>query len=252
MRPEETRVFRSELGTIGVVISEYRAKLEFTKPAKGRSGGLKRGFVAGAAWPILIGFVIPAPGTTFVGALFAPFTAIAGAAYGVTKAPPSERVEKAEVGINQALDKLRSQNRRQTVLEEFVRLGEQRGPFELVSLPGKGPKQRGEDVRYDELDLRGIDTVLELRLEKGGLWGLPTEIDPPSVAYVETRVRVIRASDNEVLLQDTVQCIGDQRKYLEWAENEGQLFYDNVLACIPRIQEKVIDDLFLIYPITKG
>ncbi|MCP4409175.1 MAG: hypothetical protein GY807_15740 [Gammaproteobacteria bacterium] len=163
--------------------------------------------------------------------------------------PPQDEVEKAEAGINQALDRLKSQDLGQTTLEDFVRLAEERSPFEFVALPGRGPKHRGEEVRYDELDLHEIDTVLEVQFENGGLWG-GYEIDPPSAAYMKTRIRIIRASDNEVLLEDTVQCVGEQRKYLEWGENNGQMFYDNVLACLPRLREKVIDDLFLVYPLT--
>ncbi|MEN8129741.1 MAG: hypothetical protein ABFS45_06010 [Pseudomonadota bacterium] len=248
MTPEQTKAFRSDLGTIGVAVSEYRAELEFTRPAKGRFGGLKRGFVSGAVKPILLGFVAPVPGGTFVGILVSPFTAIAGAGYGVLNTPPRDEIEKAEAGINQALDKLRSQNLRKAALKDFVQLAEQRSSYTFVPLPGRGPKQRDEEIRYDELDLNGIDTVLELRVTKGGLWG-SYEIVPPSAAYLETRVRVIRASDNEVLLEDTVRCVGEQRKYLEWGENNGQLFYDNALACLPRLQEKIIDDLFLVYPL---
>ena len=250
MKPAEVGEFRSELGTVGVTLSEYRSKLEFAAPAKGRWGGLKRGFIAGAAKPILIGLVAPVPGATFVWVLIAPFTAVAGAAYGVTRTPPLEDVERAEAGINQALERMQSQNIGQASLVDFVQLAEERSRFDFVALPGRGPKQRGEEVRYDEMNLNSIDTILELRVEKGGLWG-SYEIDPPSAAYMDTRVRLIRASDNEVLLEDSVVCIGEQRKYLEWGESNGQRFYDSILACIPRLQKKVIDDLFLVYPTGK-
>lgn len=250
MTSTQIREFRSNLGTIGVTVSEYRSKLEFAAPAKGRFGGLKRGFIAGAVKPVLIGFVAPVPGGTFAGALVAPFTAVAGAVYGVSKTPPQEEVEKAEAGINEALERLQLENIGQSSLEDFVRLAEELSPFEFVALPGEGPQKCDEEIRYDELHLNGIDTVLEVRVEKGGLWG-SYEIDPPSAAYIETRVRLIRANDNETLLEDTLLCTGEQRKYLEWGENKGQLFYDNILACIPRIQEKIVNDLFLVYPLPK-
>jgi hypothetical protein len=248
MTPEQTREFRSGLGTMGVVVSEYGAELKFSRPAKGRFGGLRRGFVSGAVKPILIGFVAPVPGGTFVGILVSPFTAILGAGYGMSKTPPIEQVEMAEAGINRALDRLRSQNLRQAALDDFVQLAEQRSNYKFVPLPGRGPKHRDDEVRYDALVLQGIDTILELRFERGGLWG-GYEVDPPLAAYLEARIRVIRARDHEVLLEDTVQCIGEQRNYLEWGQNNGQLFYDNALACLPRLQEKVIDDLFLVYPL---
>lgn len=248
MTPTQVREFRSNLGTVGVAVSEYRSKLEFAAPAKGRIGGLKRGFIAGAVKPVLIGFVAPVPGGTLAGALVAPFTAVAGAAYGVSKTPSQEEVEKAEAGINHALDRLKSQDLGQRSLADFVSLAEERSPFKFIALPGKGPQESDEEVSYDELDLNGVDTVLEVRVEKGGLWG-SYDIDPPSVAYLETRIRLVRASDNETLLEDTLLCTGEQRKYLEWGENKGQRFYDSILACIPRIQEKIVSDLFLVYPL---
>ena len=75
------------------------------------------------------------------------------------------------------------------------------------------------------------------------------DIDPPSVAFLESRIRLIRVEDNEVLLEDKIVCIGEQRKYTEWGENSGQLFYEDVLACIPRLNDKIIDDLFLVFPL---
>jgi hypothetical protein len=247
MSPVEVQEFRSELGTIGVVISQYRAELEFTTPARGGSEGFKRGFVAGAATPILVGLVAPVPGGTFVGALIAPFTGVYGGFSGMSKAPSTEDVEAAEAGINEALDKVLALNLAQNSLQDFVKLAETRSSFDFVALPIAGPKQSDEIVRYDEMDLQGIDTILEIRVEKGGLWGA-YEIDPPSAAYVKMLIRIIRPSDNGVLLEETVFCVGDKRTYVEWGKDGGQRFYDNALACVPRIQEKIIDDIFVVYP----
>ena len=117
-----------------------------------------------------------------------------------------------------------------------------------LALVDAGPSQQGKDVRYDQPELRGIDTVLELNLEKGGLWALYT-IDPPSSVFLEVRARLIRVSDNAVLLDDKVSCVSDERTYLEWAENDGQPLFDEMVACIPRVAEKIVDDFFLVYPL---
>jgi hypothetical protein len=75
----------------------------------------------------------------------------------------------------------------------------------------------------------------------GGYIRIPTRI--------EIRVRVIRVRDNKELMRDTVQCVGEKRKYLGWGENNSQRFYDDILACIPRLKEKIVDDLFMVYPL---
>jgi hypothetical protein len=247
MSPQEVHDFRSGLGTIGVVVSQHRSELEFNTPAKGKIGGFGRGFAAGAATPIVIGLVAPVPGGTLIGALISPFTGIYGGFSGMSKAPPIEEVKIAEAGINKALDRVRALNLGQSSLPDFVRLAEARSSFDFVPLPDIGPKQPDEIVRYDEMDLPEIDTILEARLEKGGLWGA-YEIDPPSAAFMKLRLRVIRKKDNAVLVEDTVFCVGEERKYIEWGKNYGQRFYDNALACVPRFQEKIVDDLFLVYP----
>lgn len=63
--------------------------------------------------------------------------------------------------------------------------------------------------------------------------------------------RLIRAHDNEVVISESFFCAGEEkRKYTEWAKNEGQLFVDEFIACVPELAEKVVDDLFLVYPIS--
>ena len=90
--------------------------------------------------------------------------------------------------------------------------------------------------------------MLELRVERGGLWGLYT-VKPPSSAFVEIRARLIRMSDNEVLLDDVLFCASEERSYKEWSQNEGRLFLESVVSCMPRLAEKVVDDFFLVYPL---
>jgi len=248
MTSAETEELRSDLGTIGVTISTYPIKSTFTVPAKGWWGGMKRGFISGATTPVLIGFVAPVPGGTFLGLIVAPFTAIYGAISGARKSLSIDEVESAEAGLNHALDRLRAEDDRQTSLAEFVRLAEARTAFKFVALPAQALTHRDDYVRYSDLDQKGIDTILELRVESGGLWGM-NELDPPSVAFIETRIRLIRANDNELILEDNQICLGARRKYVDWGKNNGQLFYEEILGCIPRLQEKVIEDMFLIFPL---
>ena len=128
-------------------------------------------------------------------------------------------------------------------------LGSKRTGLKFVELPGIGPRDRNEFVRYDQLDIPGIDTVLEVRTEKNGLLG-SYSIDPPSDTYVEGRVRLIRVKDNNVLLDETIVWASEaERKLIEWTENEGQLIVDEFISCVQELAEKIVDDFFLVYPI---
>jgi hypothetical protein len=248
--PDAVEKVRSNMVNVGVVIAPYSAERKFRMPAKGVIGGAGRGLVVGAAMPVVAGAASPIPGGTIIGLLLVPITAPVGMVYGTVKAVPAKEVEKAEVAIDQAADRLDAFDTRGLFQDEIVRLGSERTGLKFVALPGIGPKDLKEVVAYDQLDIPGIDTVLELRLEEGGLWGLYT-IDPSSSAFLEIRVRLIRKQDNEVLLEDTVECKSEERKYTEWAESEGQDFYDDMISCIPLLAEKVVDDVFLVYPLPK-
>jgi hypothetical protein len=249
MPPEKAEEIRSDLGTIGVVISSYRVEVKTPLPAKGVAGGAVRGFVVGATVPVMVGAVIPAPGTTFIGLFIAPFTAVAGIVYGAVKAPPAEEVERALAALEQATARVRAMNLRVAFTHELVTLGSKRTGLTFVELPGIGPRDRDEVVRYDQLDIPGIDTVLEVRNEKNGLRG-SYSIDPPSDTYVEGSVRLIRVKDNNVLLEETIFCASEaERKLVEWTENEGQLIVDEFISCVQELAEKIVDDFFLVYPI---
>jgi hypothetical protein len=250
MAPDVVEKVRSNMGNVGVVIAPYSAERNFRMPAKGVVGGAGRGLVVGAALPVVAGAASPIPGGTIIGLLFVPITAPVGMVYGAVKAVPAKEVEKAEVAIDQAADRLEAFDAQGLFQNEIVRLGSERTGLKFIAVPGIGPKDLKEFVAYDQLDIPGIDTVLELRLEEGGLWGLYT-IDPSSSAFFEIRVRLIRKQDNDVLLEDTVECKSEERKYTEWAENQGQDFYDDMISCIPLLAEKVVDDFFLVYPLPK-
>ena len=141
-------------------------------------------------------------------------------------------------------------NLRQIFIEAVAGLGNERTDLEFVTLPEPDPAGPNETVRYDRMEIRDVDTVLELRIEKAGLQG-PYSFDPPSVAFIEVLVQLIRAEDNEILISENLFCTSDvERRYFEWAENEGQLFVDEFVACLAEIAEKIVDDLFLVYPIS--
>ena len=248
MYPGKLERIRSGTGRIGVTISTYPVGRDLKKPAKGITGGMARGFVVGASTPIVIGALSPVPGGTFIGLLVAPFTAIAGGAYGATKGVPPEDIEKAQAAVDQAIDRLKNMNLRQTFIKEVVELGNKRTDREFINLPDSGPKDPKEVVRYDQMNLQDIDTVLELRIEEAGLIG-PYTFDPPSFAFVKVLVHLVQVEQNKILIDDTLFCVSEvDRKYIEWAENQGQFFVDEFVGCIPEIAEKIVDDFFLVYP----
>lgn len=250
MPPGHVEKIRSDLGAIGVTISSYPLKRKINKPAKGVIGGAARGVVIGAATPVVIGAISPIPGGTAMGALVSPYTAVAGIVYGAIKAAPPKEVKKAEASSDRAIARLQAMNLRQSFLAEVVKLGTERTGLKFVPLSGMGPQHPKEVIQYDQKDIPGIDYILELRAESAGLRGLYT-IDPPSTAFLEVSAQLIQKHNNEVLISESFICASEvERKYTEWAQNEGQLFVDEFICCLPGLAEKIVDDFFRVYPLS--
>jgi len=264
--PEQLEQTRSELGTIGVVVSDSAGTQEILMPAKGFYGGLTRGLAAGAAFPIAVGFVLPIPGGSLLGLFAAPFTAVGGGVYGAATALPKEQVEKARLEIQLAEEELRTMDLHQTLIRKLVALGGENTRHKFVALPdvvAPEPEATAQDdpldrytvvseskeiARYNPLDLSGAASVLEIRTHASGLRGRYT-INPQTNLFVELDARLIRVRDNQVLISESLSCVSEaQRTYTEWARQEGQLVVEDFLACVDELAEKIIDDFFLIYP----
>lgn len=247
--PTEAEEIRSNIDAVGVVLASYLPQIKAVRPARGWWGGVKRGFVAGAVTPIVVGAVAPVPGGTWMGVSIAPFTAVAGSVYGASKALRAEEVDETEAVLNEATARLRAMNLRGSFAATVEKLGNERTGLKFVYLPGIGPKTRDEVVDYGQLEIPDIDAVLELRVERSGLSG-GYGIDSPSSAFIELRSRLIRLTNNEVLYEETLSCVSEERRFAEWGAHEGQVFIDAFASCVPRLAEKVVDDFFLVYPVT--
>ena len=248
MEPREVEGIRSDIGTVGVVLAPYPPQVEAVLPARGWWGGAKRGFVSGGTIPVVIGFVSPVPGGTAFGAMVAPFTAVAGSVYGAANALPAEAVDETEAVLKEAAVRMRAMDGQETFLRTVLNTGNERTGWKFVRLPDAGPKGREETVLYDPREIPGIDSILEIRREKSGLSG-HLHINPPSSAFLTLRSRLIRVSDNRILLEEILTCESEERPFEQWGEDGGQPFIDAFRSCIDLLAVKVVEDFFLVRPI---
>lgn len=232
LSPQEARHLRAPLERIGVRTDSDGATLTFQKPAKGIWGGAGRGAVVGALTPIAIGAVFPLPGTTFLGALVAPFTAAGGMVYGAIAASSPAEVKNAEAAIGRATAAVRLTRPQLRLRDSVVQQGRARTGRFFVAL--------------DEAPEAHVDAVLDLTDQRAGLKGA-WRINPPLIAFAETRAR-LRTPAGDTLLEETVLCSGEERSYVEWAADDGALFAAAMHVCVEALAEKVVDDFFLVYP----
>jgi len=242
MTPAEVEQFRDELSTIAVVGGQYRTDLHMDLPAKGSLAAGGRGFVSGAGATIAAGVVSPVPGGTIIGIALSPIGGVIGFFRGMGHAEPADKVEAAEKTLLEAAEKLRNMGLDKVFEQELL--------LDAGKLPGKkftiyknqGPMSASEKTTYNQTDYPGADAVLEIRPIRAGLWGLWT-VNPPSAPFVELGIRLIRLRDNKVFIDDIILCAGEERSYDTWAEN-SDLFVEEIIKCIPRLVEKIVDDTF--------
>lgn len=250
MPPDEVESFRASINKVAIVFAKYKSIAHIDLPAKGVLPAAGRGFVSGAGTTIAAGVVSPVPGGTIIGVILSPIGGIVGSVHGMITAEPSDKVEAVEAALYEAGDRLDSMNLRERFKEDLLRLGNEETDLDFVYMGETGPVSAEDVPVYRAEDLAGADTVLEVRPLRAGLWGLWT-VNPPSSPFVEIRVRLIRVSNGKVILDDVIMCAGEERAYDEWAADNGNLFVKEILKTIPRLTEKVIDDTFRVYALSK-
>lgn len=248
MEPTAIEAVRSEISIIGVSLSPELSETDVLLPAKGVWGGMKRGIVYGAALPVMLGFVSPMPGGTYLGLLVSPFSAIVGGIHGVSTAVPAEEVEYAELMLEIAADNIRQMNLREKFVKSVIDLGNARTTIQFVAWPEAPAASRtGGMTKQSGLTPVSIDARLEIRVEETGLRGTYS-IDPPMDTFMRIHVRLIRSKDNATLLDEHFTCASDEeRTFGDWADHDGADLVDEFKACVPELAEKIVDDFFRVY-----
>ncbi len=253
MKPSALERIRSELSTVGVSLLPSLPTTKVVLPAKGVWGGAKRGVVAGATLPVMIGFVSPVPGGTYLGVLLSPICALVGGVHGIFTAIPAQEVENAQIMLEAATAQFRQMGLRDVLLNRIIALGNDRTTLKFVVWPDGKPTSAERGVaEHRKPFVEPIDTHLLISVEKSGLRGMDG-IDPPTDVFLQIRVQLIRVKDDSVLLDERFTCASDEeRMFLDWAADGGVHFIDEIESCVPELAEKIVDDFFRVYPMNQN
>jgi hypothetical protein len=250
MNPSALEAIRSGLATVCVSLSPEPSETDVLLPAKGAWGGIKRGFVFGATTPVMLGFVSPVPGGTYIGLLASPFSAIAGGFYGAFTAVPAEEVEHAEAVLEIATDKIRRIGLSKIFVKRVVDLGNSLTNSKFVVWPGAPVSSDIQAMAsMASPPIEPIDARLQVRVEKTGLRG-SYRINPQIDTFIRIHVQLIRSEDHAILLDEHYTCTSDEeRTFDQWAHAGGTKMIDEFRVCVPELAEKIIDDFFRVYPL---
>lgn len=114
----------------------------------------------------------------------------------------------------------------------------------LVLIEDMGPTTLDEKVDYHPLKERGINTVLELKVLRVGLWG-EKGINPPLGFFMTVNARYIRVEDGKDLYDHTFRFEGVSRKFADWAENSGEPFRKELERCYQTLATEIVEKLSL-------
>ena len=130
--------------------------------------------------------------------------------------------------------------------DHILQIAQKQTRHSLVVLEGQGPITSDEELSYDSLSERGVDTVLEgslMNVDLRGKW----KSNYPLTFFMTIRTRLIRVRDGEVLYVATLMYQSTEHKLLAWEANDFKLFREEFARCYPIVAEKIVEELFLLY-----
>jgi hypothetical protein len=126
----------------------------------------------------------------------------------------------------------------------------------LVLLPDPGPATPSEAPRYQPLAAHGIDTVLEITVQRialrrqaatGGrdlLSISAADLNPYLTLVVTTQQRVVRTAEGTVLYEYTGEHTGREGTFTDWGANDAQLLREGLDQLFQEIAGEIVAQVF--------
>ncbi len=229
---------RANLGTTGVVSARFSPEAQLEGPTSGKGSGSAKGIAALFFGLILGGTAAAGFGAAF-GVLLAPVFGMGGAVYGAIAAESAATVGEAEGTLKKIVADLKIQESMQDCVLQMAR---EQTRYSFILLDDWGPTVPGEGVDYSSLTIEGVNTILEISVERLGLLG--EGINPPLPLVMSTRARLVKANDGTELYAGTWVYQSRTRKFVEWAANDAQPFREEVDRASQSLATEIGDVLF--------
>jgi hypothetical protein len=151
-----------------------------------------------------------------------------------------------------------ARNSQEAVRDHVLSLAAARTGQPVTPLPDLGPATPAETGSYRHLTPQGIDTILEVTVQRmalepyvgrakasGSVWRISAdELNPSLYLFATTRTRVIKTVDDSVLFVATRQHEGSAATFTEWAANDAQALRDELDRFFPCLAAEVVTQVF--------
>ena len=262
--PEQVR---SELGTVAVVASPEPPAWSLAYPVPSRAGAaatgvgaaLGVGALAGAGCFVTLGYLVPA----CLIAVWTPVMMVTNGVEGVIKGVPIADMRTSAASLKSAAGEpdLSSRFAERVASEAHRRVGEER-----VRVASSGVPADSKPGHYAALAAEGVDTVLEVQLDRLRLERAPSPgahtgygpsiisieklIDSPLALTVAARIRVLRAADGRVLYEAAFDRREGFQKFTEWGREDAAQFRSERDRALESIAQEIAGQIFGPVPAT--
>lgn len=241
---------RGELRSIGVASTRSMPEVELEAATKGKGSGALKGAAAGFFGSLEAGF--QAAASTYdpnaaalglaLGIAIAPVAGLFGTVIGVVRAESADTIEEAEASLTHAVLDLQIQER---LRDRVFEVAQEQTRYDVVLLPNPGTVGSAMAPAGER-----IHTILEIGVPGIGLPG--DGINPPVPLVMTAHARLVRAADGAELYTRTWAYESKSRQFAEWADDNAQIFRDEVARATQTLSEAIVDELFLLYPIPEA
>ena len=249
---------KAHLGTIGVVSAPVTPEVDYRTPGQGGKGGAAIGAAKGLGLGVLgaVGCLGALGGCAecVVGCALAAATPYLTVRYAVDQATEGvapDTIEAAETAIKAVLTERKHQA---LARDALFRVATTHTGQKLVLLPDPGPTTSSEAPRYQPLAERGIDTVLEITVQRIALRRATgnssllrisaTDLDPYLTLVVTTRRRLVRTADGTVLYDHAGEHTGQGATFPDWGAKGAQFLQEGLDRLFREIAGEVVAQVF--------
>jgi len=253
-------VTKAHLGTIGVASAPVTPEVDYRTPGQGGKGGAAigaaKGLGLGALGAVgclgaLGGCAQCVAGCAIV--LATPYLTTRYAIDQATEGVAPDTIRAAETAIKTVLAE---RNHQALAREALFRVATAYTGQTLVLLPDAGPATPSQAPRYQPLAVHGIDTVLEITVQRialrrpratgrSSLLSISaTDLDPYLTLVVTTRRRVIRTVDGTVLYDQAGEHTRWGATFPDWGANDAQLLRDGLDRLSQEMAEEIVAHVF--------
>lgn len=252
---------RERLGRIGVATVAFAPEVSVSGPTplggvgggvKGGLTGLGLGVLGGAGCFVTLGYWLPPCAL----ALSTPYFMARWGIEGAMNAVPEGERRRSRDAIARAAAEMNQARLREAVLEE----GRSKKEPAPVPLAVQGPRSAGERSRYRDTAAGGIDTVVEVALERVDLevaktemfpekWGpwshsFKSEVDPSLCMIAKARLRLVSVADDAVLFERVFAWLAGCAQFRDWARDEAAQFRKAGDEAIEGLARWTADEVF--------